>query len=63
MSTTTTKHGGDEWAGQFICPNHGPCTPAMVTTKKTCLRCEDEGRGSVLLVRAAAAGRAAPEGP
>ena len=30
------------WATQFRCPCCGPCTNGMVTTKKTCLFC-DEG--------------------
>lgn len=30
----------NEWAAQFVCPRHGRCTPAMVSTKKTCLWCD-----------------------
>lgn len=29
----------DTWAARFTCPNCGRCSKAMVTTKKTCLRC------------------------
>ena len=28
------------WAAKFECPKCGPCSPKMVTTKKTCLICD-----------------------
>lgn len=49
MSDATPEQ--EEWASQFVCERHGRCTYDMVTTKKTCLKCESEGRGQILLIR------------
>ena len=32
----------NQWAAQLVCPQHGRCTPAMVSTRKTCLWCDRE---------------------
>ncbi len=33
------------WAAQFICPQCGPCTDAMVMTTKCCARCQARPHG------------------
>lgn len=36
---------GECWATQFVCPNCGPCTNAMVMTTKCCARCQTRPHG------------------